>query len=393
MRHATQVELGKRIFAHIDAGTTDMSPEVARNPVSAFTCEKRLAREWETLFLGRPQYVGLSCLIPEPGDYLTNDDLGVPILATRDRTGRVRAFLNVCRHRGARVAEGCGKGKRVFVCPYHAWSYDTSGRLVALPERKSFGEVDRSAFGLRELPAGERHGMVWVAPRPDGKLDLDAVFEGLDDDLAGFDLAGQHHYGTRTMTRRMNWKIVMDTFLESYHFPALHTETVGPLFIPNLSIVDTYGPNLREVFVRRTIEEMRAEPEEDWDLVRESALVYAMPPNTVVVVLIDHYEIWRFYPVDGKVDETKVYLEFYTPEPPATEEADAHWQRNLDLTVRTVELEDFTAGEGIQSGAASGAQEHVVYGRNEAALQHFEKTVAALVGERVGALPAARAAA
>ncbi|MDG2286429.1 MAG: Rieske 2Fe-2S domain-containing protein, partial [Alphaproteobacteria bacterium] len=105
MQHATQVALAKRLLAHLDAKTTDTVDAVAHNDVTAFTCPDRLEREWHQLFLGMPQYVGLSGQVREAGDFLTNDDLGVPILVTRDTKGRARAYLNVCRHRGARLTE------------------------------------------------------------------------------------------------------------------------------------------------------------------------------------------------------------------------------------------------------------------------------------------------
>ena len=166
MLHSTQVALSKRLLAHVDAKTTDTVDAVAHNDVVAFTCPDRLAREWEHLFLGMPQYVGLSGQIRETGDFLTNDDLGVPILVTRDKQGKARAFLNVCRHRGARLAEGCGKAGRSFSCPYHGWTYDTNGHLIGIPDRRNFDGVDQALYGLTELPMTELHGMLWVAPRP-----------------------------------------------------------------------------------------------------------------------------------------------------------------------------------------------------------------------------------
>ena len=385
MLHSTQVALSKRVLAHLDARTTDTTSGIAHNDVAAFTCPDRLAREWERLFLGMPQYVGLSGQIRETGDFLTNDDLGVPILVTRDKDGGARAFLNVCRHRGARLVEGCGKAGRSFSCPYHGWTYDTNGHLIGIPDRRNFDGVEQALYGLTELPLAERHGMLWVAPRPEISADPNPNLEGLDEDLASFHFADYHHYETRVTQWKMNWKIAIDTFLEPYHFAVLHKTTVGPLLFPNLCVVDTFGQNLREVFPRRGIVEMAEKPEAEWDLVEQSAIVYILFPNIAVVAQIDHYEIWRIYPVEGKVDEVKVYLEFYIPEPASSEKAVGHWRRNMDLVMRTVETEDFPVGEGIQAGLLSGAQDLIVYGRNEPALHHFENAVAEAVGARLQA--------
>ncbi len=95
----------------------------------------------------------------------------------------------------------------------------------------------------------------------------------------------------------------------------------------------------------------------------------------------DHAEVWRVFPVDCKVDECLAFLEFYIPEPATSASAREHWRRNLDLTLRTVEKEDFPTGEGIQLGLLSGAQDHVTYGRNEPALQHWQKSVAAALDD------------
>ncbi|MDA1308437.1 MAG: Rieske 2Fe-2S domain-containing protein [Proteobacteria bacterium] len=380
MLHATQVALSKRVLAHLDAKTTDTTAALAHNDITAFTSPDRAAREWEQLFLGRPQYLGLSCQTREAGDYLTNDDLGVPILVTRDEAGKARAFLNVCRHRGARLADGCGKSDRSFTCPYHGWTYDTSGHLIGIPDRRNFDGVEQAIYGLRELPLEERHGMLWVAPRPEIAASPSPELDGLDEELASYGFGDYHHYKTHARRWKMNWKIAIDTFLEPYHFPVLHKNTVGPVFFPNLCVVDGFGQNLREVLPRRGIVEMRQQAEADWNLVEHSAIVYVLFPNIVVVVQIDHHEIWRIYPVEGKADECMVYLEFYIPEPVITDKAVEHWRKNLDLTLRTVENEDFPAGEGIQAGLLSGAQDSIVYGRNEPALQHFEKAVGAAVG-------------
>jgi phenylpropionate dioxygenase-like ring-hydroxylating dioxygenase large terminal subunit len=175
---------------------------------------------------------------------------------------------------------------------------------------------------------------------------------------------------------KFNWKLVIDTFLEPYHFAVLHRDTVGPIFIPNLCLFDGFGLNLRETLPRRTIVELNEQPESDWDLVKHTAMVYVLFPNTVVVMQADHLETWRVYPVPGKPDECVTCLDFYIPEPADTESAKRHWERNMDLTIRTVAEEDFPTMAGIQRGLLSGAQESVIIGRNEPALIHWEQACA-----------------
>ena len=334
-----------------------------------------LNREKEILFRKYPLLMGLSGQLPNAGDFLTDDYSGVPIVVVRDRGGDVRAFLNVCRHRGARLVEGCGKTGRAFSCPYHGWSYSLQGALMGIPDKDSFAGVDKADRGLVELPAIERDGMIWVIPTPGAELDADAHLCGLAPELANYGFADYHLYETRVLRRNFNWKMVIDTFLEPYHFGVLHANTVGPLLFPNLCLFDGFGPHLRETLPRRSIETLRDLPEADWDLITHTAMVYVLFPNTVLVMQIDHVELWRVYPVADNVDECVMYLDFLIPEPVETESARQHWDRNMDLTIRTVDEEDFPVSAGIQSGLASKAQSELVFGRNEPALAHFQSSI------------------
>ena len=379
MEHSLQVELARELFEHIDAGSTCLADDVDTNPVVTYTDRDRLDREMQILFRRYPLMMGLGCRIPKPGDYFTDDNCGVPVLIVRDQDGEARAFLNVCRHRGAQVATGCGHVKRNFVCPYHGWSYDSRGKLVGIPDGRNFEGIDKETHGLVALPAIERFGCIWVRPEPGARFDIDDELNGLGPELASFEFDGYHHYTTRVLRRRMNWKMLIDTFLESYHFGVLHTETVAPIFLHNVCLFHPFGFHMRETLPRRSIIDMRALPEREWDLVKHTALVYILFPNAVIVMQADHAEVWRVFPVGGKVDECVAFLDFYVPEPAASEKAHEHWRRNLDLTLRTVEDEDFPTGEGIQRGLSSGAQEHVTYGRNEPALQHWQRSVRAAV--------------
>jgi len=379
MEHSLQVELAREVFKHLDAGTTCLADAVSTNPIVNYTDLDRLEREVQTLFRRYPLMMGLGCRIPEPGDYFTDGNCGVPILIVRDSDGKVRAFLNVCRHRGAQVAVGCGHMKRNFVCPYHGWSYDDQGKLVGIPDDRNFEGVDRDAHGLVALPACERFGCIWVQPDPVGSFDIDKELAGLGPELASYGFGDYHHYTTRILRRQMNWKMLIDTFLESYHFAVLHTQTVAPIFLHNVCLFHPFGSHMRETLPRQSINDMRRLPEREWDLVKHTALVYILFPNSVIVMQSDHAEVWRVFPIDHKVDECVALLDFYIPEPATSESAHEHWRRNIDLTLRTVEEEDFPIGEGIQRGLRSGAQTHVTYGRNEPALQHWQRSVAAAV--------------
>ena len=153
---------------------------IVRSPLADYTSTELLAEERRIFFRQTPLFMGLSADLPENGSYWADSGAGLPILMTRDESGRFRAFANTCRHRGAQVVPD-GRGNRLrFSCPFHAWTYANSGDLIAVTKADRFGEIDKSQFGLIELPAAERHNMLWVKPTPGGEIDIDKCLAGLE---------------------------------------------------------------------------------------------------------------------------------------------------------------------------------------------------------------------
>lgn len=380
MQHQTQVAQAHRILNYLETRSTTMADAVYRNPVTDYTCAEQFAREREIFFRASPLLVGLSCEVPAPGDYLTDDFSGVPILLVRGDDGRLNALINVCRHRGARLVEGRGRIKKAFVCPYHAWSYDRRGCLIGRPHADAFEGVEAKDHGLRPLPVVERHGLIWVCPTPGAAFDIEAQLGGLDGELAAYDFRHYHHYETRDLQQRMNWKLVVDTFLETYHLNVLHRNTIDPILYSNLGAFDAFGRNLRLIAARRSIGELQEQPEKDWDLIKHTAVVYVLFPNTVLIMQGDHLETWRVYPAGDTPDAARMHVSLYTPEKAASDSARRHWDRNFQLLLDTVEKEDFPVGEGIQRGFHSGAQEHITFGRNEPGLGYYHRQVREALG-------------
>ena len=159
----SHADVARRLLANVDAGTSDQSPVQMKVPASAYRDPARWDAEMEQVFRRSPLIVALSCDLREPGSYDTLEIAERPVVVTRGDDGVARAFLNVCRHRGALVAEGCGTTRR-FTCPYHAWVYDTRGKLVGVPGRDTFGDIDVS--GLVELTTHERAGVILAVLTP-----------------------------------------------------------------------------------------------------------------------------------------------------------------------------------------------------------------------------------
>ncbi len=371
MEKTVQIENAKKFIGYLDSKTTAMSDALYRNPVSQYTCADRLAREKNQLFGGYPLHLAFSCEIPEPGDFRTDDFSGVPILLVRGADGKANAFLNVCRHRGAPVADGCGKGQRGFTCPYHAWVYGTDGSLQYIPGEDGFEALDKATHGLRRLPVQEKYGMIWAKTAPGEDFEIDDTLQGVERDLASYGFEGFHHFETGVLRPKMNWKLVIDTFLESYHIKVLHHKSIASLIESNVATFEDFGINHRGIYVRKNFDELRAQPESDWNILPYTTMVYVLFPNTVLVVQQEQVETWRVYPDGDDPNAAKMHVSLYAPEAPKTESATRHWRNNMDLLMKVVDEEDFTLGEKMQFGFRSPAQEHLTFGRNEPALAHF----------------------
>src|SRR5687768_652890 len=166
MDHALQRTLVHRLLAHLEHRTTDREPAPSRLPVAAYADADRLAREQAKIFRELPLAIAHSSQLAAPGDFLTHDHSGVPLLVVRGEHGELNAFLNVCRHRGTRVEGAACGSRKAFVCPYHSWTYGCDGALLAIPHERGFTGIARETRGLVRVPAGEHAGLIFVRPSP-----------------------------------------------------------------------------------------------------------------------------------------------------------------------------------------------------------------------------------
>jgi len=179
MQQQQLIEEVKTLMDLVAHNTTSLTDSVMELDVREYTDADLFNREKLELFRDYPQFVGPSCLLPEAGDYFAFDDTGIPILIVRQDDGSLRAFVNICSHRGAPLNE-CEHGKarkgRMFSCPYHGWSYDLEGNLIGVPfGNEGFTGIDRSTLGLRPLDVQEKHGMIFVMPNPEKTFNIDDV--------------------------------------------------------------------------------------------------------------------------------------------------------------------------------------------------------------------------
>ena len=378
MDHASQVAVLKRLLHYVDTGTTALAERPWQIPVDSYTDPDRLAREQTALFRRHPMFLGFATDWSQPGAYRTDDLAGVPILAARGRDGVLRAFLNVCRHRGSKVVDGCGQA-RALTCPYHAWTYDLAGKVVGIPDERNFPGVRAERSSLTPLPVCERYGLVWVMPQPaaDGaaSFDIDPWLGVIGRELAGYRLEDWEAWQVAVDHETMNWKILVDTFHEGYHIGHLHQKTLKSVLMGNVIDFESFGLNHRMTIPRVKLTRLHEQPESEWDLAWNSTIIYLLFPSTIFSIQGDHVEWFRIFPAEGRPDRAVMQMGIHIPKARNTEEERPRWQKNWELVRSVILTEDFPAGRSMQAGFGSGAQSHTVCGRNEPAMIHWHQAL------------------
>jgi phenylpropionate dioxygenase-like ring-hydroxylating dioxygenase large terminal subunit len=378
MRHADQVAYIQRLLRMSRTNTRDDAPGLSHATVGEYFDPARYQNEVALLFRRYPVVVAFSGQLRKPGDFVTHNDSGQPILVARGTDGVLRAFLNVCRHRSATVElAACGAGKRAFVCPYHGWGYDLTGRLLGVSDAAAFGELDRASHGLRRLAVAEKYGLVWVVPTAleagqDDALDIDAYLGPVQPDLATWDMTSWEMHSAIPIRPRMNWKLVVDTFLEQYHFRYAHSGSVYGLFLDNIAAFERMERHLCAVAAKRNLADVEARSEETWRILDHAVVLYHLFPNTVLIYGKDHCSVFATFPVSA--EESILHLSMLVDPQERAKKPEEHWNGTFKMLQRALG-EDFAIGEGVQRNFHSGANSQQTFGKFEKALGWYHDEI------------------
>lgn len=334
--------------------------------------------------------------IPNPGDFLVLDVLGESILLVRNRDGQLRAFYNVCRHRGSRLCRtpeetaalrvalpGGITGGRMIVCPYHQWSYDFNGALVAAPHLTTDTGFRKQDFHLYPVGADSWGGFVFLNLTPAAAKPLAAQLDGIPSRLQRYPLAGLRIGATIRYEVAANWKIICENYNECYHCAGVHPELCA--IVP--SFREAGGGNLdwnrgiphREgayTFTLSGTTARRAFPGLDADeqVRHKGELVY---PNLFLSVACDHVAAFILTPREAGMTDIICHFLFEQHE---MEKADFDPSDAVDFW-DLVNRQDWAICESVQNGIGSRVHTQGFY----APMEDWNLDIRRYVVERIAA--------
>ncbi|WP_176599209.1 MULTISPECIES: SRPBCC family protein [Sphingobium] len=369
-------------MAHLANGrTTDLADAPLAIPASEYTDPSRFEAERQKIFGSLPLLACLSGDVAEPGDKFIFDAVGPSILIMRGKDRKVRAFLNMCTHRGARLVATCERRKLV-VCPFHAWSFNLEGKLVRIPKKDCFDEGGRISRDLISVPIGEWGGMIFVkAHAGEEEIDIEEWLGDLGPQLLALDLGRAKPVICQQVDTAANWKYCLDTFGEAYHFKVLHATTIAQMSVPDVAIFDAFGPHHRVCFTDNHYKDCVGQPEAKWPEVpyTGSHLIF---PNTILYPAAHQGGVgmYRLFPGES-VGKCFTHMSVYRTSDAAETVTDQSLIEGHNWNVEIVAGEDYSVSESGQRNLEHAPKDfELILGRNEIALQNMHRHIDAIVG-------------
>jgi choline monooxygenase len=351
-----------------------LEPRYYRDPGLAELEEQRIfGRSW--------QLIAHEQRVPNPGDYTTGTVGSQPVLVLRDEEGTLRAFRNVCRHRGSRLLNGSGQCGKAIRCLYHGWTYRTDGELIGVPEGRSIAGLDKSKLGLFPARVETLCGLVFV------NLDVHAQplaeqVAGLPERLEPYGIERLRNYGEWHGKQPSNWKIVIDNYNEGYHVPIAHPGLMRLLDYKHYDVEvhdgwvwfeaplrDKPSGNALERAYQRLVSPMPGLGPED-ERVWRYAMIY---PNTTIDLYPDHVVTWRINP-DGPFRARDEALGYRHPRAGLRTRLAQRLNNRLNALVGK---EDYDLVENVQAGLETRGFELGPLSHREAAIAWFADRIRA----------------
>ena len=341
--------------------------------------------EKDAFLRAAPQVVCHESEVPHPGDWRTLEYLGESVIVIRGDDGAVRAFSNVCRHRGSRLVDGNAGCAKVLTCPYHAWSYARDGRLVGVPHRSEYPGLRTEEFGLVPVALEKWHGFLFTTLEP-GAPSVAEMMAPYEDEVSLYRFEDLRAIGRVTLRPRdLNWKTIADNYSDGLHIPIGHPGLTR-LFGRNYRIeakahvdrmegdlIETESANPSERAYQRLLPKVDHLPESR----QRKWLYYKLFPNVAFDIYPDQVDFMQFLPVSAT--ETAIREISYAIPDERREMRAAHflnWRIN-----RRVNAEDTELITRVQLGMRSPSYKPGPLGTSEVCLRSFAQKLRKVIPE------------
>lgn len=380
MRRDVYEKIAKQLYTHAKNRTTDSTGVVKEVPVANYRSLSRWDEEVQKVFREMPLLVALTCELREPSDYKAIEIAGIPLLITRGKDGVVRTFFNVCRHRGAHVAEPGHGNRERFTCPYHSWTYDETGCLVRVTDQDRFGEVNSNRQKLVELHTQERAGLIFTCLTPGHRFKLESFLGEMLDELASFELE-TWTLASQNIVEGPNWKVAVDGYIEFYHITSLHPETLGDMVTNNVMTCETFGqypfgPHQRIAAPSSDILERLDKPIDEWETGEAMIDVKFLFPNNSFAITSGNSlspsggMLSQVFPGRSPDKSITIQNHIYQELPESGPKRQAI-DKSIERFEYVVREEDYRGGRQIQLGMNTDANSTFAFGMNEVGPQNF----------------------
>jgi len=387
-------------------------PELGTGPIPAEPCISPDYFELERERVFRRTWINVCRIddLPKPGTYFVRDLVvcKTSLLIIRGTDDVIRAFHNVCSHRGNLVSPyesgACNTG---LFCPFHNWRYNDRGELIGVPDEESFFDLDKKKHGLTPVTCDVWQGFVFVNLAPKPEQSLRAYLGGVGDQLEGCPFNDMPLFQTYKVEEKTNWKIALDAQNEIYHLPFQHPLLIGHTFLLNeqkhTRLLDVrlyerhtlWSCEFVEGYKLAPMETLLGKIDRGGEGLRIKQLVgkfdfYVLFPNMVIILFRgpaeDGFATYNFWPL--AVDRTIWEIRYYFPK--ANHVGRRISQEFFKCLIRDVQQEDSIAHEALYTGLASRAKTHMIFQDEEITIRYFHKVLEDHVGYYRGAHAAAR---
>ena len=326
--------------------------------------------ERDTVFFNNWSVIGSASSLKEIGDVKPYNFLGVPLLILRDKSNQIKVFHNVCSHRGFKLIQEPCKLKNMIRCPYHSWSYDLSGKLIATPHVGGMNKHEAKGFEKSKSNLKEVRSFVW----------MDLIFVNLNNNAKSFEerikpleerwskfiskedqklIRHAKDFGYFNMEVNSNWKLAIENFCESYHLPWIHPELNRVSNIEDHyhieDLEETFSGQGSNKYAQQFDGNRKFSTFPNWpkDLYQNSEYV-SLFPNVMIGIHVDHFYAFWLEPLSN--NRTREHFEMYYVGEDSAESDDLKDMREKNFKFwQEVMNEDVGAIEGMYQGRNSPA--------------------------------------